>query len=98
TRDARRSSRGRIQPEAAAGLAGGKAVLFTRLTAAFRWDDAQIVVRSLETGQQKVLLEDAADARYTASGHLVFVRRGKLMAAPFDLDSLEVTGGAVAIV
>jgi Tol biopolymer transport system component len=26
------------------------------------------------------------------------VRRGKLMAAPFDLDSLEVTGGAVAIV
>jgi serine/threonine-protein kinase len=79
-------------------LPGGKTVLLTRLTTAFRWDDAQIVARSLEGGQQKVLLEDAADASYVPSGHLVFVRRGKLMAAPFDLDRLEVTGGAVAIV
>jgi eukaryotic-like serine/threonine-protein kinase len=78
-------------------LPGGKVVLFTRLTTAFRWDDAQIVSRSLETGQQKVLLTDAADARYVASGHLVFVRRGKLMAAPFDPARLEVTGGAVAV-
>jgi Tol biopolymer transport system component len=44
-----------------------------------------------------VLLDDAADARYVASGHLVFVRRGKLMAVPFDLERLEVHGGAVAI-
>ena len=79
-------------------LPGGKVVLYTRLTTAFRWDDAQIVSRSLEDGQQKVLLNDAADARYVTTGHLVFVRRGKLMAAPFDLDRLEVTGGAVAIV
>jgi serine/threonine-protein kinase len=79
-------------------LPGGKVVLFTRLTTAFRWDDAQIVSRSLENGQQKVLLNDAADARYVATGHLVFVRRGKLMAAPFDLERLEITGGAVAIV
>ena len=79
-------------------LPGGKVVLFTRLTTAFRWDDAQIVSRSLESGEQKVLLNDAADARYVASGHLVFVRRGKLMAAPFDPERLEVTGGAVAIV
>jgi serine/threonine-protein kinase len=79
-------------------LPGGKVVLFTRLTSAFRWDDAQIVSRSLETGEQKVLLTDAADARYVASGHLVFVRRGKLMAVPFDAARLQVTGGAVAIV
>ena len=79
-------------------LPGGKTVLYTRLTTAFRWDDAQIVSRSLDNGQQKVLLNDAADARYVTTGHLVFVRRGKLMAAPFDLDRLEVTGGAVAIV
>ena len=79
-------------------LPGGKIVLLTRLTSAFRWDDAQIVSRSLETGEQKVLLTDAADARYVASGHLVFVRRGKLMAIPFDATRLQVTGGAVAIV
>jgi hypothetical protein len=60
---------------APARLPGQGTVLFTRLTTAFRWDDAQIVARSLENRQQKVLLEDAADARYVASGHLVFVRR-----------------------
>ena len=79
-------------------LPGAKAIIFTRLTTAFRWDDAQIIARSLETGQQSVLLNDAADARYVASGHLVFMRRGKLMAVPFDLDQLTVSGAAVAIV
>jgi eukaryotic-like serine/threonine-protein kinase len=79
-------------------LPGGKAVLFTRQSTAFRWDDAQVIVRSLVTGDQNVLLTDAADARYLQTGHIVFMRRGKLMAVPFDLERLAVTGGAVAIV
>jgi serine/threonine-protein kinase len=79
-------------------LPGGTAVLFTISRTAFRWDDAQIAVRSLTTGKQTVLLEDAADARYVSSGHLVFVRRGTLMAAPFDLSRLELTGAPVSVV
>ncbi len=79
-------------------LPGGETMLFTRARTVFRWDDAQVVVRSLKTGQQNVLLEDAADARYVSTGHLVFMRRGKLMAIPFDLQSLTVSGGAVAII
>ena len=79
-------------------LPGGKAVLYTLVKTAFRWDDAQIVVRSLVTGEQKVLIEDGTDARYVATGHLVFVRRGVLMAAPFDLARLELTGGPVALI
>ncbi len=79
-------------------LPGGKAILYTRAKTAFRWDDAQIVVRSLPTGEQKVLIDDAADARYVSTGHIVFVRRGALMAAPFDLARLEVIGGPVALV
>jgi len=55
-------------------------------------------VRDLATGEEKLLISDAADARYVSSGHLVFVQRGKLMAAPFDRNQLELTGGAVAIV
>ena len=79
-------------------LPGGHAVLFTIARMPFRWDDAQIAVRSLVTGEQKILLDDGADARYVPSGHLVFARRGTLMAAPFDLARLEVTGTPVALV
>ena len=78
-------------------LPGAQAILFTVQKSTFRWDDAAVVVRTA-SGDEKVLLTDAADARYVNSGHLVFVQRGKLMAAPFDRNTLEVKGGAVAIV
>ena len=51
----------------------------------YRWNDAQVLVRALDTGEEKVLIENGADARYASSGHLVFLRAGTLMAAPFDL-------------
>ena len=79
-------------------LPGSSAVLFTISRTPFRWDDAQLAVRSLATGKQTVLLDDGADARYVSSGHLVFARRGTVMAAPFDLARLEVTGAPVAVV
>jgi serine/threonine-protein kinase len=41
------------------------------------------------------LLRDAADARYVPSGHLVFLRRGQLLAVAFDADRLEVRGAPV---
>ena len=46
----------------------------------------------------RVVLESAANARYVASGHLVFTRNGQLLAAPFDLASLTVTGQPIALV
>ena len=79
-------------------LPGGQVVLFTRQKTDFRWDDAQIVARSLVTGEEKVVLDDGADARYLPSGHLVFVRRGTLMAVPFDPARLAPTGGQVALI
>jgi Tol biopolymer transport system component len=79
-------------------LPGGKAVLFTIEKAVFRWDDAQIVVRSLETGEQTTLIEGGADARWVSTGHIVYARQGTLMAAPFDLAHLKLAGGPVGIV
>jgi hypothetical protein len=79
-------------------LPGGDAMLVTIQQQSFEWEGARVAVRSLSTGEQKVLLEDAADARYASSGHLLFMRRGVLMAAPFDATRLEVTGGAVAVI
>ncbi len=70
-------------------LPGEKAVLFT-LGDGTNWDDAQIVVHSLETGERKVLIEGGRDARYVPTGHLVYVLDGTLLAMPFDVDTLEV--------
>jgi serine/threonine-protein kinase len=77
-------------------LPGGKALIFTAMSH-LRDIVAQIKMISLETGQRKVLIEDGADARYIPTGHLVFARRGTLMAAPFSLNRLEITGPAVTV-
>jgi serine/threonine-protein kinase len=77
-------------------LPGGKALLFTSVTAG--WDTANIVLRSLETGQQRVLIQGGTDARYVNTGHLVYMKLGTLMAVPFDIASLQVTGPAVALI
>src|SRR5262249_55105967 len=45
----------------------------------------------------RVLIDEGADARYMPTGHLVYTRNGTLMAAPFDLARLQVTGGSVGM-
>ena len=74
-------------------LPGGE-LLFT-LGYGRNWHDARIVAQSLESGERKVLIQGGRDARYVATGHLVYVLDGTLLAVPFDADSLEVTGGPV---
>jgi len=72
-------------------LPGGKAVLFTVMR---EFSDLQprVAVLDMKTRHWRYLLDDAADARYIPTGHLVFLRQGTLMAAPFDVDRLEVVG------
>ena len=77
-------------------LPGGNAVLFTVMRGD-RWNDAEIVARSLETGDRKVLIKGGADPRYVPTGHLVFVREGVLMAVPFDPVRLETSGDPVRV-
>ena len=81
-------------------LPGGEWVLFTVTSAsgAARWDEAQIVVQSLESGDRRVLWEGGSDARYVSTGHLVYALEDVLFALPFDLASLEVLGGPVPVV
>ena len=80
-------------------LPDGETVLFTVTNAGFpSWDDTRVVAQSLTTGTRKVLVEGAADARLVSTGHLVYLRKGTLMAVPFDLRRLEVTGAAVGVV
>jgi eukaryotic-like serine/threonine-protein kinase len=77
-------------------LPGGKALLFTSTTAG--WDTANIMLRSLETGEQRVLVQGGSDARYVNSGHLLYMKLGTLMAVPFDIASQQITGPPVALI
>ncbi len=77
-------------------LPGGKAVLFT-LWSGGSFDDASVGVLLLETGERRTLLKGGTFARYVPSGHLVYARAGGLLAVPFDLKRLEVTGPPVSI-
>jgi len=55
-------------------------------------------VLDLETGTQRLLLDDVVQAWYLPNGRLVYVRRdGVAVAAPFDLDRLEITGEAIPV-
>ena len=79
-------------------LRGGKAVLFAAGSAGANWSDARIAVQSLETGERRNLVQGGTHPRYAPSGYLVYVHEGNLIAAPFDLARLEVTGTAVPVV
>ena len=78
-------------------LPNGKAVLFTITRHGFDRQPWLALLR-LDTREWHVLLQDAADARYVPTGHLIFLRQGTLMAVRFDLARLEVIGQPVALV
>ncbi len=73
-------------------LPDGKTVLFTDA------GNFNIASVSLETGERKVLFKGGSHARYSPTGHLLFVQPGTLLAAPFDVEALEVTGQPVPII
>jgi serine/threonine-protein kinase len=78
-------------------LPGGRALLYTVRKREWSWGDEEIVGHTLTTGARKVLLRDAADARYLPTGHLVFLRRGTLFGARFDAERVELLGPPVAV-
>ena len=77
-------------------LPGGDALLFT-ITSKGGPDAAQVVVRDLRSGMQKVLVRGGSHAHYAPSGHLVYVARGSLWAIAFDPSQLETRGTAVLV-
>ena len=81
-------------------LPGGQAVLFTLATRSSvePWDNAQVIVQSLTTGNRTPLNLSGSDARYVPTGHIVYALGGTLFAVPFDSRSLKVTGVQVPVV
>jgi eukaryotic-like serine/threonine-protein kinase len=77
-------------------LPGGRAVLFTVSNG--NVDEQQIAVQPLDGGARKTLIDGGTSGQYLPTGHLVYGVQGVLMAVPFDLSSLSVTGGPVVLV
>jgi serine/threonine-protein kinase len=79
-------------------LPGERAILFTlRPPDAQTWDESRIVVQSLATGERKEVIKPGSDARYLPTGHLVYALESTVLAVPFDVDNLSVTGGPVPV-
>lgn len=78
-------------------LPNGRAILYTSCVGPGWYADWKIVAQSLETGRRRVVVEDGADPKFLPTGHLLFVRKGTLMAVPFDPDRLELRGTPVPV-
>lgn len=68
-------------------LPGGRGVLFTSITLA----GSDVGVIDLRTGKRTMIAAQAAFARYSPSGHIVFERQGRLEAAGFSLATMAAT-------
>jgi serine/threonine-protein kinase len=78
-------------------LPDGQTVLFTVYPGAGRWDAAHVDAINLTPKKRTTLLTNAADARYSPTGHLVFMRNASLLAVPFDATRAEITGAPVPL-
>jgi serine/threonine-protein kinase len=78
-------------------LPGGDAVLFTSDTHGGNYEDADIVLYSISTGQRKKLVQGGYYGRYVPTGHIVYMHEGTMFAVPFDRKRKEVTGSPVPV-
>ncbi|MEO8502501.1 MAG: protein kinase [Acidobacteriota bacterium] len=89
--EVKRSERTHRWPDA---FPDGDAVLYTSDTQGSTeyYDDARIEVVRPSTGEHKVLVEGASQARFAPGGFVVFGRSGSLYAVRFDARTLTTSG------
>jgi serine/threonine-protein kinase len=69
-------------------LPGSKAVLFTVWNTSF--ENSHVAVLDRKTGKWHSIVRGATDARYSPTGHILYAQSGTIVAAPFDLERLEI--------
>ncbi len=79
-------------------LPGGRAALFNHYREARTPDEMDVFVVRLDDGRVKRLGIKGSSPQYVSSGHIVVPQSdGTLLAAPFDLRTLELRGPAVRV-
>ena len=84
-----------VWPEA---MPDGRTALFTILPLTGGLDAAQIAAFDLQTHTQRMVLRGGSDARYVASGHLVYAAGGTLRAVAFDPDTRMTRGTPLPVI
>jgi len=74
-------------------IPGNEDLLVTRLIT----EESIAVARVGSKEPPVVLVEPGSAGRYTPTGHLVFVREGRLLAIPYDRDARRVTGSPTVL-
>jgi len=101
------TSRSILPPEQRAGAAsgplfpdflpGGDRLFVSSSSGGDAAEDRSIDLLTLSTGERRVLVQRGIMPRYLATGHLLFLRGGALMAVPFDVKRLEPVGAPVEV-
>ena len=82
-------------------LPDGETLLFTNMVVQPSSGHYEIVIQSLRSGERKVLVSNGYGATYLPSGHIVYTLSDNnprsLLAVPFDLEKLKVTGSQVSL-
>lgn len=79
-------------------LPGGNAILFSvAYQTGNPLDDANVAVLDRKSGQHRTIIKGGVFARYLAPGYIVYARRSSLVAVPFDVERLGVTGAPVTV-
>jgi hypothetical protein len=61
------------------------------------WDIARVLVQMLQTGERHEIVR-GGDPRILRSGHLVYALGNVVLAVPFDVERLEVSGGPIPVI
>jgi serine/threonine-protein kinase len=91
------ASQGELDHHFPRALPGGRVLLLTRHLKAGA-DSYDVAGLQLDTGAIRTIVPDGFDARYVPTGHLVFARGEALMAAPFDINRLALSGPPIVVV
>ncbi|HSA93836.1 MAG TPA: protein kinase [Terriglobales bacterium] len=79
-------------------LPDNKGILFTSAPArAMKADEEDIAVLEPGAAEPRILIRGGNNGRYVRTGHLLYARGGALLAVPFDLSRLAVTGTPVSV-
>jgi serine/threonine protein kinase len=66
-------------------------ILYTKKTGEGS-EESSVAVLSMKTRKSTILIDNATDAHYSPSGHLVYLSHGTILAVPFDDKQQKVTG------
>jgi serine/threonine-protein kinase len=80
-------------------LRGSDVILYTRVPGPGATETSpSVLLFNKQTDESRLLIQNATNATYSATGHIVFIREGSLWAMPFDRENLRIGGTEVKLI